>query len=501
MSKNSPHHASNLGLLATSVQANRELLKKIFNNSADIVFRYFTLSISSYPQALLIFIEGLVNTETINKSILDPLMFKINNKTATNLIDVIKSSLPNNKIKPTNLFDELITGILSGDSALIIDGFSTGILIDTKGWEARGVQEPQTESVVRGPREGFTESIGVNTALLRRKIKNKNLCFEALSLGTQTDTTIYMAYLIGIANEKIVQEVKNRLQRINIDSILESGYIEQYIEDEPASIFPTIGNTEKPDILAGKLLEGRIGIFVDGTPFVLTVPYLLVEAFQNSEDYYSRPFYASVIRGLRYLAFLISILLPSVYVALGNFHQEMIPTSLLISMAASREGIPFPPYVEVVVMGMIFEILREAGVRLPRPVGQAVSIVGALVLGQAAVDAGIVSDIMVIIVALTAIAGFVVAPLADAVSLLRLFFIVCSGTLGLFGTLMGIIFVYIYLAKLRSFGIPYLFPVSPGNLEGLKDVFIRFPLPFLNKRPILITKNQTKFFKNRRLRK
>ena len=281
-------------------------------------------------------------------------------------------------------------------------------------------------------------------------------------------------------------EVRNRLQRIDIDGILESGYIEELIEDAPYSIFPTVGNSEKPDTVAAKLLEGRVSIFIDGTPFVLTVPRLLVEGFQSSEDYYSRPFYATVVRWTRFAALFITSLLPSFYVALQSFHQDLIPTPLLISMAASREGTPFPSYMEVLVMGIIFEIMREAGVRMPRTVGQAVSIVGALVLGEAAVQAGLVSSSMVLVVALTAIAGFVISSLADVTSLLRLFFLPFCATFGLFGLLMGLLIIYIHLARLRSFGVPYLSPLAPGNIDDLKDVLVRAPVWSQITRPRLL---------------
>ena len=483
-------------ILFSSLDTNLSVIKQRLQNGTDVVFREFTIAIAAFPNAVLTYIDGILKPETINITILKPLMFEFNEQAResgqADLLKVIKDvALPNSKITTANLMQDLIDGILAGNTALIVDGFSEGLLIDTKGWEARGVEEPDTEVVVRGPREGFTENIGVNTALLRRKIKDENLCLESLVLGKRSKTLVYIAYLRDVADEQLVTEVKNRLKRIDIDAILESGYIEQLIEDAPTSVFATVGNTEKPDVLAAKILEGRVGILIDGTPFALSVPYLLVEAFQISEDYYSRPYYASVVRALRLLSFLISILLPSLYVSLSNFHQEMVPTVLLIGMTSAREGIPFPAYVEVLGMGLIFEILREAGVRLPRAVGQAVSIVGALVLGQAAVEAGIVSNIMVMIVALTAIAGFVVPALTDVISLLRLFFLIWSSAFGLFGLLMGLLLVYIHLAKLRSFGVPYLAPIAPGNTNDLKDVFLRAPIWSLTTRPKVLSRGRS----------
>lgn len=486
--------------LDSRLEVNLSQIKERFKGSADIAYREFSLAFDLNKKACLIYIDGLVNSDIANTSILKPLMYEfLKNEELKNMAQggffktITNCALPNIGVREVTALQQVINGLLSGDMVLLLDGFYTALLISgTRGFEARGVDEPDTEAVVRGPREGFTETIVVNTALLRRKIKNEKLRFESLNLGRQTQTLVYVAYIEGIANERIVTEVKERLQNIDIDAILESGYVEQLIEDAPTSIFPTIGNTEKPDILAAKLLEGRVGIFVDGTPFVLTVPYLMVEAFQSAEDYYSRPYYATLIRLIRYAAFLISTLFPASYVALQTFHPEMIPTPLLISMAGAREGVPFPAYMEVLIMGVVFEIMREAGVRMPRPIGQSVSIVGSLVLGEAAVRAGLISNPMVIVVALTAIAGFVVTSIADTMAIMRLFFVICASSLGFFGLLMGILFIEVHLMKLRSFGIPYLYPVAPLNFKELKDVFIRAPFWTQILRPSLLSQNQVR---------
>lgn len=485
--------------LDSQLAANLSQIKERFKGSVDVAYREFSLGFDLNKKAGLIYIFGLVSSEITTTTIMKPLMFELSNKEelknmeAGNLFEIIKRCvLPNSSLREAATLQDVINGILSGDTALLLDGFPTALLIETKNWEMMGINEPETEAVVRGPREGFTETIGVNTAMLRRKIKNEKLRLESLNLGRQTKTLVYIAYIEGIVNEKFVTEVRTRLQKIDIDAVLESGYIEQLIEDAPTSIFPTIGNTEKPDILAAKLLEGRVGIFVDGTPFVLTVPYLLIEAFQSAEDYYSRPYYSTLIRMIRYIALFISILFPALYVSLQSFHPEMIPTSLLISMAGAREGVPFPAYIEALVMGVVFEIMREAGVRMPRPIGQSVSIVGSLVLGEAAVSAGFISNPMVIVVAITAIASFVVTPLADAMALMRLFFVLCASSLGLFGVLMGILLIDIHVMKLRSFGIPYLYPVAPMNFGELKDVFIRPPLWNRLIRPRLLSQNRVR---------
>ncbi|WP_407310279.1 spore germination protein [Desulfosporosinus sp. SB140] len=482
-------------LITSNLAANLSELRRLFQGSVDVIFREFNIGFDSKNRALLIYINGLTDPSMTNYTILQPLMVDLaprlpQDSVQGNLLSLIRDyALPNGNVQESNQIQDIVGGILAGCTALLLDGFNVALLIETKGGAARDVTEPDTEAVIRGPREGFTETIGVNISLLRRKIKDENLCIEKLSLGKRTKTLIYITYLKGVVHEELVGEVKARLQRIDIEGILESGYVEQLIEDAPFSIFPTVGNSEKPDVLAAKLLEGRVGILVDGTPFVLTVPRLLVESFQNAEDYYTRPYYSTLVRWLRILAFFITILLPAIYVGVESYHQELLPTPLLLNMAASKEGVPFPAFVEVLIMGTIFEIMREAGVRMPRPVGQAVSIVGALVLGEAAVRAGVVSNPMVIVVALTAISGFVIAPLGDALPLLRVFFSLCSAGLGLFGILMGMFVVFIHLAKLRSFGVPYMAPLAPGNREGLKDVSIKAPIWSLNTRPNLLTWN------------
>jgi spore germination protein KA len=285
---------------------------------------------------------------------------------------------------------EAVDGCLAGDAVFFADGFHKALVISCKGYETRSITEPQTESVIRGPREGFTENLRTNTALLRRKIRNAALTMETTTLGKRTGTAICLAYLKGVASPTLIEEIKNRLKDIDTDSILESGYIEQYIEDAPFSVFATVGSTEKPDVAAAKILEGRAAILVDGTPFVLTAPMLFVENFQMAEDYYTRILFSSLVRIVRFSAYAISLLAPAIYVALTTFHQELIPTALLFTMIAAREGIPFPAVLEAGLMVVAFEILKEAGIgcKTRRPGHQ---IVGALIMGEAAVSAGLIA--------------------------------------------------------------------------------------------------------------
>lgn len=475
--------------LTTNLKHNQKLLQSIFQESVDINLRPLKIGQKWQTEALLIFLEGMVDKNEINNTILKPLMYDIQwtgSRNPLNNHDINEISRTLIAVGDTRIVDtikDVAGSVLNGDSILLVEGSDQALVVSSKGWESRGVSEPKTELVVRGPREAFVESIRINTVLLRRRIQDPNLVIENFIIGKRTRTNVSLAYIKGIVKPSLIKEVKIRLNRIQTDAILESGYIEQFIEDAPFSPFATVGNTERPDVVAAKLLEGRAAIFVDGTPFVLTVPLLFVESFQVAEDYYSRPYYVSIIRNIRFISFLISVLGPAVYVALTSYHQNMLPTPLLITMAASREGTPFPSIVEALGMGIVFEILREAGIRLPRPVGQAISIVGALVIGESAVSAGIIGAPMVIVVALTAIASFVVPAYADVSAIGRIALLLLAGVLGAFGILMGLLGGLIHLASLRSFGIPYLSPFSPPDSRGFNDTLFRFPLWTMVKRP------------------
>ena len=466
------------------LESNLDLLRNIIAESSDLIIRRFT--IGKRVRAAVIFIDGMTDKHMLSETILKPLMLFSADERLPETIDaefLETALLIAGSVDAIRSVNESIDLLLTGDTILLTDGSAEAISVCLRGWEARSVEEPKTESVVRGPREGFNETLRVNTSLLRRKIKNPDLKFETIILGERTHTEVCIAYLQGLAKPELIEEIKRRLGKIKIDAVLESGYIEQLIEDAPYSIFSTVGNSEKPDKVAAKLLEGRAAILVDGSPFVLTVPCLFIESFQSVEDYYSRPFFASVIRMLRFIAFFISILAPALYVALSTFHQELIPTPLLLSMAASHEGVPFPASLEALVMLLFFEILREAGVRLPRPIGQAVSIVGALVIGDAAVSAGLIGALMVIVVAVTAVSSFTVPAQTDSGSIIRLVLLLLASFMGGFGIAIGLFAMIIHMAGIKSFGEPYLLPIAPFDRSGFKDTFVRAPLWTMKKRP------------------
>lgn len=482
------------GNLSTDVQQ----LHKILDRSSDIVYREF--QIGGVHKGTIIFLDGLVNMKMIDDDVLKPLLeygkglpqpsgLQLNEVEKLLRDQVISAA----QISLGKLIQETVDHILSGDTALLIEGADKALFIGAKEWEKRSVEEPATEAVIRGPRDGFTESLRTNTTLIRRRLKTPDLKMEGMKIGRLSKTDIVITYLDGIADEALVAEVRERVGRIDIDAILESGYVEECIEDNPFSFFPQVQYTERPDKVAGNLLEGKIAIIIDNTPFALIVPVTFYESLQASEDYYQRFVVSTAIRWLRYLFLLIALLFPSLYVAVLTFHQEMLPTNLLLSISSSRETVPFPAVIEALLMEITFEGLREAGVRLPRPVGQAVSIVGALVIGQAAVQAGLVSAPMVIIVSITGIASFTIPTFSQsiAIRLLRFPMMLLAGTLGLYGILLGILLILIHMARLRSFGVPYLSPMAPLHISDFKDVFIRVPWWGMMKRPTETGKNNS----------
>ncbi len=504
-----PADSFNDTLFGSVLEINLALLKKTFHDSNDLIIRRFEFIMNTRNRCALAFINNLIDNDALSNNVLKPLM-NINipaervqcttegsqqphaSGTAgmtdcAALLDVIAYEILSvSSINKISSIEDVTARLLSGSAILILDGCENALEIPAQKWEKRQIEEPQTESVVRGPREGFVENINYNRELLRRKLKDPDLCFESLVIGDKSRTEINVVYLKSVASSELIDEIMTRLKRIKIDAVLESGYIEQLIEDAPYSIFSTIANSEKPDKVAAKILEGRVAILADGSPFVLTVPMLFMESFQSVEDYYSRPYFASFVRLVRITAYFISVLAPAAYVALTVYHQELIPTELLISITSTRRQVPFPAIVEALLMTGMFDILREAGVRLPKPVGPAVSIVGALVLGQSAVQAGLVSPIMIIVVAATAICSFTVPPQTDSGTILRYFFLTLAGVAGGFGVIMGFLATTVHLLSLRSFGTPYMSPVAPFSKSFLKDTFIRLPLWSMINRPAAI---------------
>lgn len=499
-SSTSPVVSSSSDTLPPDLKSSLQRIRKTLGNSTDIIIREIPVSGSGGLSLAVIYTDGLADQKEITASIMDPVSAISEgsgdkesrsslSSDAQRLLDHITLGIKDfRKIKD---YTALFHSLLSGDTILLVEGLDQGIAVATPGWKDRGVTETSAENVVRGPREAFSESIRTNTALVRRKIKDPALWLETMQIGRLTQTNVGIMFIHGIANDKIVQEVRDRLERIDVDGILESGYVEESIQDKTLTPFPTVYNTERPDVVAAELLEGKIAILVDGTPFVLIVPALFISFLHASEDYYQRADISSFLRLLRYVSIFISLLGPSLYIAITTFHQEMLPTQLLIGLAAQREQIPFPAFVEAVLMEITFEILREAGVRLPKNVGSAISIVGTLVIGQAAVEAGIISAAMVIVVAITAISSFVLPAfnMSIAFRMMRFPLMALAGSFGLFGIFVGMIALILHLCSLRSFGVPYLTPFAPLIPEGNKDSIFRLPHWLMHSRPRLVSKN------------
>ena len=475
--------------LNKSLSENLKTFHSLFSDCVDIVYREFTID-ALKRSATLIFISGLVDVITINENIIPSLMgikeTEINALISNNAIDLLKKYFL--QICDVNIIltlGEAVDTLLNGNTVLLLDGDINALKMVTPGWKERSISEPTTERVIRGPKDCFTESIYTNTSLIRRKIKSSELKFEEYIVGKQTRTIINISYLQGIVDDKIVKEVRERIGRINVDSILESGYIEELIEDTSFTLFPQIQHSERPDRIAANLLEGKVAILVDGTPFILSIPTTITDFFSAPEDYYSRYPVATFVRLIRYFFLGIALLLPGFYVAIISYHKELIPTSLLISIVGAGHGVPFPVFVEAFGMELAFEALREAGIRLPTPIGQTAGFLGTLIIGEAAVSAGIISSMMVIIISITAIASFTIASyeMGATIRILRFCMLVLGAFLGLYGIMLGILLLLIHLSSLRSFGVNYLSPLAPLNLNGLKDVVLRFPWWAMGDRP------------------
>jgi spore germination protein KA len=488
-----PNQNNNRVSISNDLEHNIQAIIKVMGNAGDIQVREFTIISASEIKAAVLAIKGLSKNDYINEQILANLMsdsrFK-DIKTPDNLFTQVKEIvMPNVYVNEETIIENAANELITGNCVLFLDGIKKALIIGSQGGKERHVSQPITEYVVRGPRDGFTENIDSNMGLKRRRIKSLDLRVDSFQAGAKTKTAMYVVYLDGIAKKEVVTEVKNRLNRIDIDGILESGYVEELIADSPYSPFPMIEHSERPDKVSASILEGRIAILVDTTPFVLIVPTVFMQFMQSADDYYERYLIGSFTRVFRIAAYFISVTLPALYIAMTSYHQEMIPTPLALSLAASREGVPFPSIGEALLMEATFEILREAGLRLPQQTGQAVSIVGGIVIGQAAVQAGIVSQAMVIIVALTGISSFAIPAFNAAGSgrFLRFPLMLMAAFLGLPGILAGLSIIMVHLCSLRSFGVSYLEPFISGNKSVFNDTIIRNPWWSMNYLPKIIS--------------
>ncbi|NOU66200.1 spore germination protein [Paenibacillus sp. LMG 31461] len=474
-------------LVSTELSSNILHLQTVFTACDDVMFA--SMHLASGLQASVLFLRGMVNVELLDGYVLEPLK-QASAETVVSM-DKVMNCISVSQYKVLRIIGDVIDNVLGGKAVLLLDTIEGALSIELPQFEGRAVDEPLAESVVRGPREGFVESLVVNTSLIRKRLKTPALKFVSFTLGNYSKTDVTLAYMQGIAKPEIISKVSERISQIKLDGVLESGYIEEMIESNIYSPFPQVQTTERPDVAVSSLLEGRVVIITDNTPIALIAPTTFWSLMQSPEDYYQRFLIGSLIRWLRYTFFLIAMLAPAIYVAVLTFHHEMVPTTLLLRVAKSREEIPFPALVEALIMEVTFEALREAGVRLPRQVGSAVSIVGALVIGQAAIQAGLVSAPMVMVVAITGISSFMMPQYSAGISLriLRFPIMILSGILGLFGLILGLLLIISHLCILRSFGVPYLAPFAPIYPKGIKDVLFRAPTSKMNTRPAFYADN------------
>lgn len=477
------------GKTPASLKDTEKLINDVLGSNDDFQVKHLKI-FGQFPAAVFYF-SNLVNQEIINKDILRPLMYVpehlINREKPLNkLIDIIMNeTLYQGQAKVEESLETLLSVILRGETVIFVDGISEAIHISTKEVEHRSITQPETEQVILGPREGFIENIDINLSMLRYRLPTADFQVKTMKIGRLTKSTVCFCYLKGIANETVVKEVEKRLLAIDVDAIMDAGYLEQLIEDNHFTPFPQIQTTERPDKTVANLAEGRVAILVDGSPFTLLVPVVFNQFYQTTEDYSSRFLMGTFARIARLLALVFSLIFPSLYVSLISFNPELLPTEFAVAVAGGRSGVPYPAVIEVLIIEISMEILREATVRLPRQVGGALSIVGVLVVGQAAVDAGLASPITVVVIALTTIGSFATPAYtaAFALRMLRFPIMILAGIFGLYGVMIGIILTFNHLLSLKSFGVPYMAPVSPGNKEGMKDVVTRSQIQSMSTRP------------------
>jgi len=456
-------------------------------------------------EAAAVFVESLVKEDILLEFVIRPLMLwqplsaegqkiKISSQA---IIDCLVSSEQTEEYKS---FDKIIPAVLSGDTLLTIEGLDTGIIVSTENMTGRNIEEPKVEPSIRGPKVAFVENLKENTGLIRKRLKDPNLTFELWKVGRRSKTDVVIVFVKGIANEEFVREARKRIGSIDTDDGVSAGMLVHYISDRPNSVFPLLQVSERPDTVVASLLDGRVAVIADGSPEIILLPATFPMFMQSVDDYYEKWIIGSIIRLGRYASLFISALFPALYIAITSFHPGILPTNILLAIAGTRSGLPFPAFVEAVLMNTVLEILIEAGIRLPRAVGQTVSIVGGLVLGQAAVEAGVVSPVMVIVVSFTAISSFAIPDysLSLAIRALRMVFMLFAGILGAVGTSLGLLVILGYIASLESFGVGYLEPITPYRLRDWKDIFILTPQNTFVRRPEFLYPEDTKRKKKRK---
>ncbi len=476
--------------ISSDVNYNKKVVKAILG-SDDIVFFDFELGKTS---ALCVYVDSITDKELLGLEVLAPLKKLCSEKSATKTnISHLAKAITLANVKTESKITDATNDILSGNAMIFIDGKNKAISVDLKKFEVRAISEPPTGLAVRGPRNGFTESIKSNLSLVRRYLKSPDLKVETFEKGRYTKTSIAFMYIDGISRPEIIDKIRKKIQEIDIDGIPDSSYVSKLLNERKTSLFKQVGSTERPDVLIERMLEGRAGIIVDGSPFALTLPYLLIEDFQAAEDYYISEYRANLVRALRVVAMIFSILLPSVFVAAQLFHLQIIPLNFLLTIVNGIKEIPFSPSLEMFFVLLIFELLNETSVRMPKYVGMALAVVGALVLGETAVNAGIVSTPAILIMALSGISIYAIPELVETTSVLRFIYLIVAGSLGGYGLILITAFLIIYLCSADNYGAPYLAPYSPVLLNDFQDGLYMNNVIGMVKRPeALGAKNKTR---------
>ncbi len=469
-------------VLSRNLDKNVELIKNILSRDAILRVREIYVG-DSGVRCVLFYMDGMVNSQQIGETVVRSIVRVQAADGAITPDYISKNILFADEVTKAERLSDVLRAVLYGDTAILIENSAQALIVNTKGWKSRGISEPDSERVLQGPREGFNESAMTNLALLRRKLVTPDLCVEMMRLGRRTDTRVFVCYLGTLANPKTVKTLKEKLEKIDIDGLLDSNYIAENIGDYRYGTMKTIGSTERPDVVAARLLEGRIAVVVDGTPTVLTLPYLFSENFQSDEDYYISFWLASLGRVLRWLCFFISVSLPGVFVSLTTHHFELLPTHFVLTVSRLRESVPIASATECIALIIAFEILKEAGLRSPENLGHALNVVGALVVGQAAVEAGIISAPMLIAVSFSAIAGLMVPRLAAAVFYLRIINVIACTLFGLLGFMTVCMLFVLRVFSIKSFGVDYTVSFANPTPQRLKDSFVRADWTFMKTRP------------------
>lgn len=459
--------------LSKSLLANLSYFRKEFGGSADLTIREMELA---GLDAALITMEGMINKEMFSEGVVERISkVKFDEKDPMKRYEKIRDSVISlTEQVQVSTYEDAFYLVMSGFALLALDGCDCMLAIGVQGFSFRSISEPTSEVMERGSREGFVEPLRINMTMIRRRMKNPKLKFELGKVGSVSKTDICLCYLTDKVSEEVLEKIREKIKNIDLETVMAAGYISPYLEeDNDLSLFSSVGISERPDTICGKLSEGRVAVLVDGTPNALIVPYLFIEYFQHLDDYAIRPYFATLTRWLKYISFFISILLPGLYVGLGTFNPELFPSALLNKIAIAVGTTPFPLVIETLLIHFIYEIMREAGLRLPRPLGHAVSIVGALVIGETAVSSGLIGAPTLMVVALTAISSYVIPNLYEPIAMLRFIFIIVGGTLGIWGIMLLLSVVLVNICSKSNYGIPFTAPISPFSALGMRDVAVR----------------------------